>query len=193
MLFVFAAIISLVITAVLYYKRRPTQVRRRLILLFGLRFISLFILLVILLSPILYFSRERTKQPILLVMQDVSHSMETQTEGISKAKSLYEPMSLLIARYKDEGYKIAQYDFADGIEGGAENSLLGKSLQEISKKEDISQIQAILLASDGWFRDGDYSLVSRLGIPILALADTTSYVYGSFNHRTAYKSLCLSQ
>lgn len=194
MLFVFAAIISLVITAVLYYKRRPTQVRRRLILLFGLRFISLFILLVILLSPILYFSRERTKQPILLVMQDVSHSMETQTEGISKAKSLYEPMSLLIARYKDEGYKIAQYDFADGIEGGAENSLLGKSLQEISKKEDISQIQAILLASDGWFRDGDYSLVSRLGIPILALADTTSYVYGDLSitglhtNRYAYRN-----
>ncbi|MDD2505718.1 MAG: hypothetical protein PHQ78_00150 [Candidatus Cloacimonetes bacterium] len=178
MSFLFAAIFALLLAALLYHRSRPELSRGRLFLLCALRFVALFILLIVLLSPVLHFFSTRKNAPQILVLKDESLSMDISREGKSKSKALKEPLNTLKRKYQDAGYRILEYSFADGIDGERSNSLLGKSLAEISKKEDFRNISSVLLASDGWLRDEDFKQVSRLGYPIYALADTTRYSSG---------------
>ncbi len=178
MAFVFAAILAVLIAALLYYRARPRLSRGRMILLFALRFVALYILLIILLSPVLHFINKRNNAPQILVLKDESLSMDIPREGQSKTDALAKPLKDLLQKYREAGYEIHEYTFADGIDAERDNSLISKSLAQIGKKEDLSDMQAILLASDGWLRDEDFGIVTRLSIPIYALADTAQYTNG---------------
>jgi hypothetical protein len=178
MLFVFSALFALLISALLYHRSQPRLSRGRRGMLFGLRSIALYILLLILLSPILHFITQKQKAPQILFLKDTSRSMDITRDGFSKQDLLKEPLQLLKQKYQQAGYNILEYSFADGTQGSNANSLLGKSLAEIGIKEDFSRIQALILASDGWLRDENFGPVSRLGIPLYALADTARFVAG---------------
>lgn len=176
--FVFSAIFALLISALLYHKSQPTQSRGRLILLFLLRSFTLFILLVILLSPVLHFVQNKKIVPKVLILSDNSLSMDLDSARGTKSKLMADAKATIVNKYRDAGYGIMEYPFADGLKGEKTNSLLSKALAEIGETEDLTQIQAIVLASDGWLRDDNFGLVSRLGIPLYALADTSQYSAG---------------
>lgn len=173
MFFVLAAFFALIISALLYYRHKPELSPKRKMLLLGLRTVSLFVLLIILLSPVLSFTHSKQKSAKVLLLKDRSNSMEIRHQERSKAQLLEEIGTGLAERYRTAGYDIVEYDFADGIQGSNDNSLLSKTLMEISEKEDLAEFQAILLASDGWLRDDSFQSVSRLGIPVFSIADTT--------------------
>jgi hypothetical protein len=176
MIFVLSGLLASLISALFYYRTQPSLREGRKVLLFVLRTITLFILLLILLSPILYFIRQKIEAPQILMLKDTSGSMDLKRDGKSKKELLQPALSSLQDKYARSGYRIVQQDFADGLEGGRENSLLSKSLSELSQNLDLSQVQGIVLSSDGWFRDQDYALVQRLGIPIIALADSSRFL-----------------
>lgn len=175
MIFILAAILAILISGALYYRTQPALSPRRKALLFALRSISLFVLLLILLSPIFYFIRQKTESGQVLLLKDTSLSMELMRDGSSKHELLKKPLQSLKERYSEAGYDVLERSFADGLKGAPDNSLLIKSLGELSQTLDFSRIQAIVLASDGWLRDEDFSLIPRLSVPIIALVDTSRF------------------
>lgn len=168
-----ALVFALLLSAYYYHRTQPELSRQRRILLASLRFVMLFILFMILLSPILYFTLRHRDAPKVLFLQDSSRSMELTRDGRSKRDFLKGMADTLKKRYKDAGYKVISHSFANGLEGSDDNSLLAKALRELSEKEKLSDYQAIVLATDGWLRDEEYGIISRLGVPIHALADST--------------------
>lgn len=87
-----------------------------MILLFALRFVALYILLIILLSPVLHFINKRNNAPQILVLKDESLSMDIPREGQSKTDALAKPLKDLLQKYREAGYEIHEYTFADGID-----------------------------------------------------------------------------
>ena len=175
MIFVLAAISALILAGFMYRRTMPELSRSRRYMLFGLRAVSIFILISILLSPILRFSSSKSQSPGVLFLQDNSLSMELERDGVSKAQLLAESQAKLMKKYRDAGYEIFEQSFADGIKDGRDNSLLIKSLREIGQDLDLSSLSGIVLASDGWLRDEDFGLISRLGSPLYPLADSSRY------------------
>ncbi|MCB5265953.1 MAG: hypothetical protein LHW41_06925 [Candidatus Cloacimonetes bacterium] len=176
MIFILAGLLAVLISAALYYRTQPELSTKRRALLFALRSITLFVLLLILLSPILYFIRQKTESGQLLFLKDTSLSMDLLRDNKSKKDLLKAPLQILKEKYSKAGYKLLEHSFANGLAGPSDNSLLIKSLSELSQTVDFSRVQAIVLASDGWFRDEDFSLIPRLGVPIIALADSSRFL-----------------
>ncbi|MCB5262434.1 MAG: hypothetical protein LHW64_07990 [Candidatus Cloacimonetes bacterium] len=176
MIFILAGILAILISGALYFRTQPELSTSRRILLFSLRSITLFILLLILLSPIFYYIRQKTEAGQVLFLKDTSLSMNLKRDQTSKQDLLKKPLQALKEKYSEAGYKVLEHSFANGLGGAADNSLLIKSLSELSQTLDFSRVQAIVLSSDGWFRDEDYSLIPRLGVPIVALADSSRFL-----------------
>ena len=176
MIFILAGILAILISGVLYYRTQPELSTKRRALLFALRSITLFILLLVLLSPIFYFIRQRTESGQVLFLKDTSLSMDLKRDNKSKQELLKKPLQTLKGKYSAAGYEILEHNFANGLKGSPDNSLLIKSLSELSQTLDFSRVQGIILGSDGWFRDEDYSLISRLGVPIIAVADSSRFL-----------------
>lgn len=169
-----AFVFALLLAAYYYYRTQPELSKARKILLGSLRAIMLYILILILLSPILYFVKQHRDAPKVMFLQDTSRSMKLSRNGQSKSDYLKNLADPLKKSYRAAGYTVVDYRFADGLNGTDANSLLTKSLQELSRKEKLSDYAAIVLSSDGWLRDEDLSIVNRLSLPIHCLADSTS-------------------
>ncbi|MCD8478917.1 MAG: hypothetical protein LRZ88_00935 [Candidatus Cloacimonetes bacterium] len=160
-----ALVFALLLSVYYYHRTQPELSGQRRILLASLRFVMLFILFMILLSPILYFTLRHRDAPKVLFLQDSSRSMELTRDGRSKRDFLKGMADTLNKKYKDAGYKVISHSFANGLEGADDNSLLAKALRELSEKEKLSDYQAIVLASDGWLRDEEYGIISRWEFP----------------------------
>lgn len=173
MQYLLAFLFAILISAFYYHRSQPALSPRRRLLLGFLRTVMLFILLLILLSPILYFSRTRRQAPKVLMLKDNSASMDLDYNGSSKAKYLSSGFEALADKYSQAGYDVQKHSFANGLEGDKDNSLLVKSLQELSAKEKLSDYAAIVLASDGWLRDEDLGIINRIGVPIHSIADSS--------------------
>lgn len=169
----FAAAFALILVSILYHRCQPPLSRPQKMLLKVLRFITLFILISILLEPIAYYVHSFSEPPQVIFLQDVSRSMELKKGGIKKSEILQRKLDILAQSYQKAGYKVANYPFADGLNGGKENSLLLKSLQELSDKGMLQSAAAIVLASDGWLKDEELSSLGSLALPIHALADSS--------------------
>lgn len=174
MQYLVAFIFAVLLSAFYYHRTQPELSQGRRLLLASLRAVMLYILILILLSPILYFVWQHRDAPKVLFLQDTSRSMELDHQDGSKQAYLKKLADPLREKYRKAGYDVVNYAFANGLEGESDNSLLAKSLQELSKEEKLSDYAAIVLASDGWLRDEDLGVVSRLGIPIHTLADSAA-------------------
>lgn len=129
-------------------------------------------MLLLLLSPIIYYLKQLTEKQELIVLRDVSASMDLTAGSSSKKAFLQEPGRLAIEKFTKQGYKVSQYDFAQGMNGDKGNTLLAPALDELAKKHDFTKVRGILLLSDGWLRDSSLQQIKQLGCPFYALADT---------------------
>lgn len=172
MIWVFALIIAVLGAMIMYHRPQPalSSARRRLLIV--LRTVAIFILLAYLFKPILHFIKRGENAPIVVFLKDNSRSMELLHRGKAKGEAMAEGVDELMAKYKEAGYETVQYDFADGIKGSRDNSLLGKSLLTLAGEKDFARVQKIVLASDGWLKDADFAFVQKLDKPIIALADS---------------------
>jgi len=172
MQYILAFILALGISAFLYYRTQPGLSGHRRILLSSLRAIMLFILLLLILSPILHFIRRYTDKPQILYLQDSSRSMNLDHQNTDKTGYLKQMGELVQAKYRANGYEVQTYKFANGLMGEDDNSLLSKSITELNKKTKLSEYHAIILASDGWLKDEELDIIGKVGIPIHSLADS---------------------
>lgn len=172
--YILIVLFSLLISGYYNYHSRPEISVSRRLLLFALRFISLSILLLLLISPIFYFTRHQQLKPILAVLSDNSASMDLPHGKLSKTKALQPHLEKMLSRYREAGYEIVEHRFANGLEGDNQSTLLGKSLTELSGDKSLGNLSTLLIASDGWLHDESLAAVNQLGHPIIVLADSSS-------------------
>jgi len=134
--------------------------------------LSLSILLLLLISPILYYLRQITEKQQVIVLRDVSGSMDLRSGDQPKKEVLAIPGRELAAKFAAAGYELHDYAFARGLHTDKDNTLLMPALEELAKKHDFTKVKGIVLISDGWLRDASLQQVKQLGSPFYALADT---------------------
>lgn len=168
MIFIF--IITAIIVTILFYKKTiPELETSKRILLIFLRIISLTIVLLLLFNPVYYFVKNLLIKPQIILLNDVSASME-QTDKISKNAVLEDFRKQTERIISATKYKMIKYDFAAGLEGSAKSTNLTKTLNDIAKKHKIENIHSFFLFSDGWFKDEKLDILNDLYIPIYAFS-----------------------
>jgi len=187
--------VALLLAGYYYWRTRPELSRGRRWLLFLLRFISLAVLLLLLLSPILYYLRSLSEKQQVLVLTDVSASMDLSGPATGAKKDwLSAPGKELADKFAAAGYELHHYDFATGLEPDRDNTLLAPALAKLAKEHDFSRVKGVVLLSDGWLRDASLQQVKQLGSPFYALADTMApqtadlSVTRSITNRQAYRN-----
>lgn len=173
MQYIIIPILALLIAGYYYRRSIPELSKAQRALLTALRAISVALILLLIISPIFYYVRSYTTRPKLIVLRDISESMDLQSAGKAKKELLVPVQNRLEKRYEDAGYEVVKIDFAAGIGKNRSNSLLAPTLAELPKLHKLNDIHAILLSSDGWLRDENLDIVKQLGIPIHVLTDSS--------------------
>ncbi|GAB1467448.1 hypothetical protein MASR2M64_01170 [Candidatus Cloacimonadota bacterium] len=171
--YIIIALFTLLISGFYNYRSHPEMPVSRRWLLFGLRCISLGIILLLLISPILYYIQRKSLAPQIVVLEDTSLSMSLKHGATSKAAYLKPSIAKLRSRFIDAGYEVIEHRFAKGLEGDNNSSLLGESLNQLSKDKGITNLAGIILASDGWLQDESLATAMQLGQPFYVLADSS--------------------
>ena len=144
-------------------------------LLTGLRFISIFILLVLLLGPVLKLVLNQTDKPVIVLLVDDSRSIALR--DTLKAKQLLENIKKSKTNLQEVGYAV-QVRGLDGkldpSEFKAGASDLSGALRKTETDLDGENLSAIVLISDGIFNNGVSPLYALSTVPIhtLAIGDT---------------------
>ncbi len=168
------AFVSVLISAYYYHRCQPELTLWRKISLLCLRSIAIATILILIVSPVIYYLRTLIERPSVVFLRDVSESMDLLTSNRKKSELLNPTFSALKKSFREKAYNIIEYDFADGIGGNRNNSLLGPALIEISQKHKLEDIHSIVLATDGWLRDESLSSVLQMNVPFCPVIDTTA-------------------
>jgi hypothetical protein len=102
--------------------------------------------------------------------------MQNTLLGKTKASQMKSAKDVISESYKISRYNIQEYAFADGINGDKNSTSLVPSIERILQEQKDSDINAMVLFSDGWFKDTDLRIVKNLNIPIYCVIDTTRNV-----------------
>lgn len=151
-----------------YYYRTtiPEIPKPRKALLFALRTISVIILLVLLFNPIFNFSRSVVSRPQVIFLTDNSYSMDLSAGTESKYDLLRNYRQQLEPEIRKNNYDLRDFTFAAGIEGTRTATKLTNTLQDMSERVNMQNIDKIFLFSDGWFNDDHLDIINRLNIPV---------------------------
>ncbi|PKN71827.1 MAG: hypothetical protein CVU50_09950 [Candidatus Cloacimonetes bacterium HGW-Cloacimonetes-3] len=171
--YILIALFTLAISGFYNYSSHPEIPVSRRWLLFFLRSISLGIILLLLISPILYYIQRKSLKPQIVVLEDVSQSMSLKHGSGTKNAILQPSIGKLSLLFRKAGYEVIEHRFANGLEGDDGSSLLGKSLEQLKQDKSLDNLAGIILASDGWMRDENLSAVQQLGLPFYVLADSS--------------------
>lgn len=192
--YIVIAAIAILVSAYFYHRTQPALDSKRRLLLFVLRSITLAIVLLFLISPVLSYIRSRVEKPQVILLTDISRSMDLISGTASKTSTLQSLSAIAAAKFTAAGYESFAYNFANGLDGERDASLLAPALHGLAEKHDFSRVKAIVLASDGWLRDENLDIVKRLGAPFYVLADTSRTaridlaVTSVRNNRHAYRN-----
>lgn len=159
--------IAAVLAAYWFYKKTtpPLEGWHR-ILLFILRSISFFIVMIFLFNPILNFFQKKTNLPKIIFLNDVSESMNQTGSEQNKTAVFDQYREQIKAKYSGKNFDLQEYDFAAGLNGTTNNTELTSTLQEISKKNNLSNVYSIFLFSDGWLKDDNLDILDEIDIPV---------------------------
>ena len=171
--YVLIVLFSLALSGFLNYRTNPEIATKQRWILFILRFFSLTLLLMLLLSPILYYTRHKNIAPRILVLEDTSQSMNLKHNSSTKAQHLKPLWQEMEKKFNASGYEVIHKTFANGLDGDKNNTLLAPALKELSNQKILTNLEGVVLAADGWLRDESLSAVQQLGCPFYVLADST--------------------
>lgn len=175
-------LIALGLGILVYYKTKQFNDRHPYLklLLAALRFLSVFIILLLLLKPILKLSTEFIKKPILVVAQDVSQSMSTAVNV--KEPGFIEKRNKLEEKLSDK-YEIIHLEVGSEVtkekkDTFSKNATNLSAVFDYCKNEfDLQQLNHIVLISDGIFNMGKSPMYSDLleSVPVscVLFGDTT--------------------
>ncbi len=159
-------ILSIILISFFYKKTIPVIDGWKKIFLISLRSVSVIILLLLLLNPILYYFKNKMVKPTIIILNDVSDSMlqvGNESSKLEVFKNIKKEIEKTIA---SKDYDIITLDFADGIDGNNKSTNLTKTLMQTFKENNLQNIEAIVLLSDGWFNDEDLEIIENQNIPI---------------------------
>ena len=171
--YVLIVLFALLFSGFLNYRTNPEITKSRRWILFALRFITLFLLLMLLMSPILYYTQHKKQAPQILVLEDISQSMDLKHNSTTKSLHLKPLWQEMEKKFTASGYEVVHKTFANGLEGDKNNTLLSPALTELSRQKVFTNLEGVVLASDGWLRDESLSAVQQLGCPFYVLADSS--------------------
>jgi hypothetical protein len=194
------ALLGAVLTAVLYVRSNTLQDQPQWIraLLAGLRFLSIFLISLFLLSPLLRSTQLDTQKPTVVIAQDVSESISTEWSGEDEAG--YESQLRGFENELTGDYNVDVLSFGSSTRPEFDTSFSDK-VTNISNALDLIKNQyagtnlgAVVLATDGIFNEGSNPLYASTGLAVpvytVALGDTTPrrdlILKRAFHNRIAY-------
>lgn len=179
----FCVLLGLAYALTLYFRTQDFKQQPKILTwgLGGLRFLSVTLLAILLLSPVLQTMTVEQKKPIVVLAQDHSESIKA---GMSKADSTAYVASLQQLKTDlDEKYEVIEYAFGEEVREGLDFQFTDKTSNlssVLSTAYDLYSNQnlgAVILASDGIYNQGSNPIYAgaKLNAPIftIALGDTT--------------------
>ena len=191
---------ALLFSTLLYYRSRQydDQDKWKTWLMGLLRFLVLFGISALLLSPFLKYNQSTTAQPIIVMGLDQSASIESETEEamLNQFKEDYR----MLVRELEADYDVKTYGFGEEVRSDISDSFPDKVtnisafLQFVQDQYNDRNLGAVILASDGIYNEGKNPVYmhSSLNAPIYSIAfgDTTirkdSWIKRAFHNEIAY-------
>lgn len=176
-------LLGLAVAAALYF--RETNFRKQASwlpwLMGGLRFFSITLISMFLLSPLLKSLELETREPVVVIAQDVSESIQA---AFSKdAATSYRNELNKLVRTLDESYDVQTLSFGSVPRNALDTAFTDKvtnisaAMQQIEDQYSGANLGAVVLATDGIFNEGSNPLyqADQLAVPVfsVALGDTT--------------------
>ena len=167
----FCLIIALFFSYFLYRNEKKIFSEKLILILSILRFLSVFLICLLLSNPILNTVAKSFEKPIVIVAQDVSKSISEDVFDDLKALENY-----------DKDFDVRFISFSDKVDLGLSRERNGLKtsfsnlFSEIENRYSNKNISSIVLASDGIYNSGSNPLYFKnLNVPIysIALGDTT--------------------
>ena len=145
----------------------------------SLRFVGLFFLLLLLLSPFLVFNSQKEEKPALLVYYDKSKSLPDSIGG-----NLYPAIEKQLSGLEDR-YEIRSFAFGENVVGFADSGLkrsatdFGSLVDHVNDYQGSRRVSAVLVISDGILNKGINPLAKKLvkspSLFTVGVGDTTPY------------------
>ena len=192
--------LGLAYAAFLYYRDKNFREQSRFLnwALGGVRFLSVTLIALLLLSPLLKHIIRDVKKPVVVLAQDVSESVAagwTEAERNAYRESLQQ-----LARQLEGDYELKEYSFGSSVREGIKDdytdklSNLSDALSTVYDLYSNQNLGAVILATDGIYNEGSNPLYisTQLGAPVftIALGDTTAQrdlvAKRVFHNRIAY-------
>ncbi|NND07365.1 MAG: hypothetical protein HKN87_13390 [Saprospiraceae bacterium] len=163
-----------------------------------MRFVSVLLISLLLLSPILKKSKQETKKPIVVVAQDQSLSIGSETDSLQLAIYHTDLSSMIQSLGQDHDVRSISFgeEVREGIDGRYDDrsSNLSSVLTHIGDLYGDQNLGAVIYATDGIYNEGLDPLYSnyRFSAPIftVALGDTTQdkdlYIRQVFHNNISY-------
>jgi hypothetical protein len=180
---VLCLIIGIVLSGVLYYRASyfPATSRWMKTLLAFFRFLAISILSLLLLSPVLKYSKQESKKPIIVFAQDESASIKSETDSLT-LQQYGQDLDRVIDDLSQQ-YEVRQFAFGESFRPGIEYLFEDKSSNHSAVLEYIGDLYgdqnlgAVVFATDGIFNEGKDPRYANLAFsaPVftIALGDTT--------------------
>ncbi len=173
-------LLGLTYALVLYFRNDTFKDRAGWLngLLGGLRFLTVSLLSILLLSPLLKSAIREVKKPIVVIAQDQSESVLNNLDSAVYANALDQLSDQLAA-----DYELKQYAFGSEVREGIDFNFtdkvsnLSEVLQSLYDQYSNQNLGAVILATDGIYNEGSNPIYAgaKLSAPIytVALGDTT--------------------
>ena len=152
-------LVSVSIAVFLYYKKKSEYPKTLSWVLFTVRFISVFIIGLLLMNVFFFHQEKQLQKPVLVVAIDESESMMQNADSTSLKKEIRQKAN----QFKSELEEVYQIDFLGFHQDVLENpeyefkgkrTDLGKALQYIEDKYYMLPLEAVVLISDGQNNQG---------------------------------------
>jgi hypothetical protein len=170
--YIIAGVTALAVALVFYHRTSPELSRRQRIGLTAMRAAVIGLLFLFLLTPIIYYIRQYREKPEIILLKDVSASMQLKHPERPKSARLSDAYDKLRSEYQSAGYGVKEMVFADGLNGKPDNTYFIPALEQIKQLQGKAPLSGIILFSDGWFRDTDQRILKSYDFPVIAVADT---------------------
>jgi len=174
--------LGLLYAAILYYRNKKNDFSKQLLyLLSSLRFLAIFIISFLLLSPMLEKNISNEEKPIIIIAQDNSTSIVIGKDSTYYKNDYSKQLPSLINKLKNN-YEVKTYSFGDQIRNNIPFSYTDKQtdfqslFNELLIRYSNRNVGAVVIASDGLFNKGMDPIYASDNFPFpiytIALGDT---------------------
>ena len=179
----FCLVLAFLVSWFLYRKDKAYKdVEKWIVWLMALlRFVFVFLISFLLLSPLVKSSFTKVEKPIIIIAQDNSESITYNKDSIYYKNDYRNEFNSFIDKLSKD-YEIAKYSFDDNVSDSFRIDFTGKStnysklINEVTNLYTNRNVGAFIFAGDGLYNEGSSPLVasSKMGYPIytLAMGDT---------------------